>query len=165
MPRTHAWRNSDLPAPVVPPTRACGPWVRRSRCSGAPAPIPTNAAMDISGTGVWRAPGVRSMIEWEARQCSMTASGLSASSLPVRVTYEIAPGRSESSSTGTPPSITGASERARRMMSCRPTRSTTMPDRTREPETSPIDAVRSSTATNERHAAGRLAKLEALQTK
>ena len=27
MPRTQVCRNSLLPAPVVPPTRACGPWL------------------------------------------------------------------------------------------------------------------------------------------
>ena len=165
MPRTHAWRNSDLPAPVVPPTNACGPWVLRSRYSGAPAPIPTKAAIDISGTACTAAPGERSMMELEACQCSMTASGLSASSLPVRVTYEMEPGKSESSSTGTPASTTGASERARRIMSSRPTRSTAMPESTRDPETSPIDAVRSSMATNDRHAAGSSAKLMELHTK
>ena len=31
MPRIQLWRNSLLPAPVVPPTSACGPFVRRSR--------------------------------------------------------------------------------------------------------------------------------------
>ena len=43
MPRIHDCRSSLLPEPVVPPTRAWGPWLRRSRTSGPVADWPSSA--------------------------------------------------------------------------------------------------------------------------
>ena len=61
----------DLPAPVVPPTRACGPWLRRSRGIASLAPWPTRARRLPAFFSRGRSRWLRSMMVLFCRQRSI----------------------------------------------------------------------------------------------
>ncbi|MNR39478.1 hypothetical protein D3C85_1576910 [compost metagenome] len=82
MPITQDCRNSDLPAPVVPPTRACGPSFFRSRYRGSMPLEPTRARrVPLS----FRLATALACTELFSVQRSATAWGLSRKSLPISV--------------------------------------------------------------------------------
>ena len=60
---TIVWSSSDLPDPVVPATRPCGPSRRRSTANGPSVPAPMTTAVD--GPAACREPGRGAFVPYE----------------------------------------------------------------------------------------------------